>query len=223
MPITEPAIEIETASPAVASVIWLHGLGADGYDFVPIVPELGLAPTPAVRFIFPHAPERPVTLNGGYVKRAWYDIVAIDKYARQDAQGIRASEQEIARLIAREIERGIAPARIVLAGFSQGGAMALHTGLRYPERLAGILALATYLPLHDTVESEISPANRATPIFMAHGHSDAVVPLALAQLSYERLKALGLAVSWHEYAMAHGVVPAEIADIGRWLQQRLSP
>ena len=208
------ALEIETGPSPRAAVIWLHGLGADGHDFEPIVPELGMPAAPAVRFVFPHAPLQPVAINRGAVMRAWYDVTGD---GRQDAEGIRASQVRVEALIARERARGIAARSIVLAGFSQGGAMALHTGLRHPERLAGILALSCYLPLPETLEREASQASRDVPIFMAHGTEDPVIPLSWAMRSRDRLIALGYAVEWHEYPMPHSVCAEEIADIGRWL------
>lgn len=202
------------------SLIWLHGLGADGSDFVPMEDELKL-PVP-VRFIFPHAPMRPVTINGGFVMRAWYDIVATDIGAKQDSRGILTSQAEVEKLIAMEVARGIPPEHIFLAGFSQGGAIVLHTGLRHAQKLGGILALSTYLPLADTLAGEASDAARATPIFMAHGRSDPVVPYALGKLSEERLLAHGCTLDWHEYAMPHSVCQQEIADIERWLTQQIN-
>jgi len=210
------AIEIETAPAPRAAVLWMHGLGADGHDFEPIVPELGMPAAPAVRFVFPHAPLQPVAINRGAVMRAWYDVTGD---GRQDAEGIRASQVRVEALIARERARGIAARSIVLAGFSQGGAMALHTGLRYPERLAGILALSCYLPLPETLEREASQATRDVPIFMAHGTQDPVIPLSWAMRSRDRLGALGYAVEWHEYPMPHSVCAEEIADVGRWLKR----
>ncbi len=218
----DPPLEIEVGLRPTASVIWLHGLGADGYDFEPIVPELGIPPNLSVRFVFPHAPYRPITINNGYVMRAWYDITEIAIDAEQDAVGIRDSETYLHALIAREQERGIVSRRIVLAGFSQGGAVALHTGLRYPYPLAGVLALSTYLPLHELVDSELNHGNLDVPIFMAHGMADDVVPFALGEASYHFLKALGAHVEWHGYPMRHAVMPQEIADIGHWLQAVLS-
>jgi phospholipase/carboxylesterase len=212
------AIEIETAPAPTAATIWLHGLGADGHDFEPIVPELGLPKSTAVRFIFPHAPVQPVTINGGARMRAWYDVT---NDGQQDAAGIRASQARVETLIAREQKRGISPASIVLAGFSQGGAVALQTGLRYPERLAGILALSCYLPLPETLEQEVSQTNRDVPIFMAHGTQDPVIPLSWAMRSRDRLKALGYLIEWREYPMPHSVCAEEIADIGRWLRSVL--
>ena len=214
------AIEIETAPAPKAAIIWLHGLGADGHDFEPIVPELGLPESTAVRFIFPHAPVRPVAINGGARMRAWYDVT-LD--GQQDAGGIRASQAHVEALIARERRRGITAGAIVLAGFSQGGAMALQTGLRYPERLAGILALSAYLPLPDTLVQEASATNRDLPIFMAHGTQDPVIPLSWAKRSRDFLVGLGYAVEWHEYLMPHSVCAEEIADIGRWLPRILQP
>lgn len=216
-----PPVEIETGPNPTASIIWLHGLGADGHDFEPIVPELSIARKQPLRFVFPHAPYRPVTLNNGYVMRAWYDIVAIRQGAPQDAEGIRASAGIVHDLIARERQRGIPSERLVLAGFSQGGAVVLHTSLRYPERLAGVLALSTYLPLYDKVKDERHPANADTPIFMAHGTEDPIVPLALGEISRDMLRTLGAPVDWRTYAMGHAVVPPEITDIDAWLQRIL--
>jgi phospholipase/carboxylesterase len=204
-----------------ASVIWLHGLGADGHDFVPIVPELRLPPEPAVRFVFPHAPMRPVTINNGMRMRAWYDIVSLSAAGPPDETGIRSSAASVERWIAREVELGIAPRRIVLAGFSQGGAIALHAGLRHGARLAGILALSTYLPLHDRLSVEAAPANRDIPILMCHGREDPVLPMALGTMSRDWLRGLGYAVKWKDYRMQHQVSIEEIADISDWLQARL--
>lgn len=198
------------------SVIWMHGLGADGYDFEPIVPELQFKNKSKTRFIFPHAPARPVTINNGYVMPAWFDIHAIDEKAPQDEAGIRDTAKKITALISREHQRGVSSEHIVLAGFSQGGAIALHTALRYPHRLAGILALSTFLPLYDKVASEVSSANKDIPIYMAHGNYDPVVPLRLAKLSQKQLHELGYHVDWHEYPMEHSVIPPEIDDISTW-------
>jgi phospholipase/carboxylesterase len=211
-------IEVETGPAPRAAIIWLHGLGADGHDFEPIVPELSLPPATAVRFVFPHAPIQAVTINGGARMRAWYDI---GHDGRQDAAGIRASQSRVEALIARERGRGVAAHRIVLAGFSQGGAIALQTGLRHPDPLAGVLALSTYLPLADTLEKEASAAARDVPIFMAHGVEDPLIPLARAAQSRDRLSALGYRVEWHEYPMPHSVCAEEIRDIGVWLQRTL--
>lgn len=213
-----PTIETETAPQPAYSVIWMHGLGADGNDFVPIVPELRLNGL-AVRFIFPHAPLRPVTINGGYVMRAWYDIGYQDLSLKEDENGVRESQLAVEQLIAREIARGLPARHIVLAGFSQGGAIALHCGLRYPKRLAGVIALSTYLPLPDKVETELSDANRDLPILMCHGSQDPVVPLRLAQASCKRLLTLGFPVEWREYSMPHSVCAQEIDTIGEWLRR----
>jgi len=213
-------IELETSPNPTAAVIWMHGLGADGNDFVPIVNELNLTGAPGIRFIFPHAPTRPVTINNGYVMRAWYDIAFGDlegKTRKADEKGVRESQAQIGQLIARENSRGIASAKIVLAGFSQGGAIALHTGLRYPESLAGLMALSTYLPLADSFTAEAAPANAKTSVFMAHGTHDPVVPYAMGSDSHELLKKAGYAVEWHEYPMQHSVCLEEVTDIGRWL------
>jgi phospholipase/carboxylesterase len=214
-----PAIEIDTAPHPAHSVIWMHGLGADGNDFVPIIGDLGLSAV-AVRFIFPHAPTRPVTINGGYVMRAWYDIGYEDLSLKEDEKGVRASQAAIEALIGREHSRGVSHDKIVLAGFSQGGAIALQTALRYGHRLAGVVALSTYLPLPDKIEAERQLSNRNTPIFMAHGTEDPIVPLKLAQASCSRLINLGYPVQWHEYDMPHSVCPEEIAQIGAFLRER---
>lgn len=217
-----PHIQIETAPRPSAAVIWLHGLGADGNDFAGLVPELDLSGCPAIRFIFPHAPAIPVTLNGGYVMPAWYDILGTDLVSRQDAAGIRASGQAIDALIEREIARGIPARRIVLAGFSQGSAMALHTGLRFPQTLAGIMALSGYLPLAEHFAAERAAANAHTPIFMAHGNQDPVVAPARGEASRDLLTALGYPVQWHSYPMQHSLHPREIADIAVFLGQVLA-
>ena len=214
------AIEIETGPAPQSSVIWLHGLGADGNDFVPIVEELELPAAP-IRFVFPHAPMQAVTINGGHVMRAWYDIVSADLVGREDAAGVHRAARAIEALIAREKARGSVAGRIVLAGFSQGGAIALHTGLRYLERLAGVMALSTYLPLSNTLATERSVANHGTSILMAHGRQDPVVGLARASASRELLDGLGYAVEWHDYPMPHSVCAAEVADISAWLQRVL--
>jgi phospholipase/carboxylesterase len=208
------AIELETGANPQAAVIWLHGLGADGHDFEPIVPELDLAAP--VRFVFPHAPVRPVTINGGMRMRAWYDIFQLGGGPEDDA-GVRASQRLLEDLISKETGRGIAPGRIVLAGFSQGGAVALQTALRHPQRLAGILALSTYLPLAPKLESERAKANQDLPIFMAHGTYDDIIPIDRAQASRKHLEALGYAVEWHDYPMPHSVCAPEVADIAAFL------
>jgi len=211
------AIEIEITAVPTASVIWMHGLGADGHDFVDVVPELRLPARPGVRFVFPHAPMRPVTINGGSVMRAWYDIRDDQGQRREDPAGVRASQKAIEVLIQREKERGVPAAAIVLAGFSQGGAIALHTGLRHGERLAGVLALSCSLPLADALAAESAPANRDVPIFMAHGTHDPMIPMARALRAREVLTGLGYHVEWHEYPMPHAVCAQEIADISAWL------
>jgi phospholipase/carboxylesterase len=215
------SIEIETAPNPDAAVIWMHGLGADGHDFEPIVPELGLPATTRIRFVFPNAPLRPVTINQGHVMRAWYDIRALAGVRREDEAGVRQSARQIEALIARERQRGIAPGRLVLAGFSQGGAMAQHVGLRYPDRLAGILALSCYLPLASTLDTELSPANRDVPIFWAHGLHDPMLPLAMAEQGRAQIAALGYQIVWHQYPIPHSVSAEEIADVARWLARVL--
>src|SRR5689334_5555122 len=214
-----PPIQIDTAPDPRHVVIWMHGLGADGNDFVPIIGELKLSAV-AVRFIFPHAPARPVTINSGYVMRAWYDIGYEDLSLKEDEKGVRASQKAIEGLMEREIARGVPHQQIVLAGFSQGGAIALQTGLRYPHALGGIIALSTYLPLPDKIEAERHSASHSTPIFMAHGTEDPIVPLKLAQASCSRLINLGYSVQWHEYDMPHSVCPEEVEHIGAFLRER---
>ena len=213
-----PCIELETAPNPTCSVIWLHGLGADGNDFVPIIPELHLPENPAIRFIFPSAPSMPVTVNGGYVMPAWYDIVGRNLMDQEDGEGIKRSAKSIVELIEREVERGIAYQKIVLVGFSQGCAMALYIGLRLPQPLAGIIALSGYLPLAMSLNLEKHPANQRTPIFMAHGTYDPVVALDRAQASYALLEKLGYQVDWNEYPMEHSVNHEELGDISRFLQ-----
>ncbi len=218
-----PCVEIESAPQPTAAVIWLHGLGADGHDFASLVPELDLSGCPPIRFVFPHAPSMPVTVNGGYVMPAWYDILGPNLISQQDAAGIQASERAIVALIAHEVARGIPAEHIVLAGFSQGCAMALHTGLRLPHRLAGIMALSGYLPLVDRLAAERHPANAQTPVFMAHGTQDPVVVLARGEASRDALATLGQPVQWHSYPMPHSLHPREIADISAFLAQVLGP
>ncbi len=210
-------VEVEPRSGADASVVLLHGLGADGHDFESLVPELRLPGSTAVRWVFPHAPVRPVTINGGARMRAWYDIAGLDRRAPQDEAGIRASTAAVQALLAREHERGIASDRIVLAGFSQGGAIALFAGLREPARLAGLLALSTYLPLADRLAAEAHPANAAVPILMAHGTHDSMVPLALAEDSRALLLERGYDVDFRTYPMPHSLCAEEVADIREWL------
>jgi phospholipase/carboxylesterase len=216
-----PCIELETSPNPTCSVIWLHGLGADGNDFVPIIPELRLPSNPAIRFIFPSAPSMPVTVNGGYVMPAWYDIVGRNLMDQEDADGIRQSAASIIELIEHEVQRGIDYRHIVLAGFSQGCAMALYIGLRLPHQLAGIIALSGYLPLALSLNIEKHIANQSTPIFMAHGTYDPVVVLDRAQASLTLLEKLGYPVDWNEYPMEHSVNHEELADISRFLQEVL--
>ncbi|MFN3629568.1 MAG: alpha/beta hydrolase [Casimicrobiaceae bacterium] len=215
------AITLEPPSPATAAILWMHGLGADAHDFVPIVPELGLPADHAIRFVFPNAPIKPVTINGGQLMRAWYDIVSPDLERRVDEQGVRASQREIEALIEAQVSRGIASDRILLAGFSQGGVIALQTGLRHGSPLAGVIALSTYLACADSLGAEAAPQNREIPIFMAHGTFDPVVPLALGRLSRARLETHGYRVEWHEYGMPHSVCAEEIADLGAFVRRVL--
>ncbi len=210
-------IDKQTGADPRASVIVLHGLGADGNDFVPVAQELDLSSAGAVRFVFPHAPVIPVTINGGHAMRAWYDILGADLVQREDEAGLRRSLAQVEALIGREKARGVPASRIVLAGFSQGCAMALLTGLRHGERLGGIVGMSGYLPLAASTAAERHSANGATPIFLAHGRMDTVVPLQRALASRDALQALGYPVEWHEYPMAHSVCMEEIADLGRWL------
>jgi phospholipase/carboxylesterase len=210
-------IEVETATKPNAAVIWLHGLGADGHDFEPIVPEIVRQGERAWRFVFPHAPVRPVTINGGMSMRAWYDLKGLDRKAAEDVTGFRDTDAQIRLLIARESERGIPTNRIVLAGFSQGGAVSLYTAPRFSEKLAGVMALSCYLPRESSFAAERTPANDATPIFMAHGQGDNVLPMDLGVKSRDFLKAQGYAVEWRDYPMAHAVCAAEVADIREFL------
>jgi phospholipase/carboxylesterase len=211
------AIEIETGPQPTASIIVLHGLGADGNDFVPFAKELDLRSTGSVRYVFPHAPTMPVTINGGYVMRAWYDILGTDLVRREDEAGLRRSMALVNALIEAEVARGIPARRIVLAGFSQGCAMTLLSGLRHAERLGGLVGMSGYLPLAATLEAERSPANRDLPIFLAHGRHDPVIPLTRAVASRDALVAMGYPVEWHEYPMEHSVCGEEIVDLNRWL------
>jgi phospholipase/carboxylesterase len=217
-----PCITFDTGPNPTASVIWLHGLGADGNDFAPIASQLELGDCPPIRFIFPHAPVMPVTINGGYQMRAWYDIAEVDLVRREDAPGIRQSQAQIEALIAHENKRGVASNRILLAGFSQGCAMALYTGLRHPEALAGLLCLSGYLPLADTLAAERHPANQSTPIFLAHGEFDHVVPMARASASRDLLIKLGYDIDWHSYPMDHSVAEEEIDHIAAFVRHYLS-
>lgn len=218
-----PAVEINPAlTPAKASVIWLHGLGADGHDFESIVPELRLPKELAVRFVFPHAPMRPVTINNGMRMRAWFDISALERGATIDEAGVLQASQAVAALIAQEIEHGVPSQKIVLAGFSQGGAIALQCGLSYPQPLAGILGLSTFLPFTPALTRHFSSANKNIPIMLAHGTSDPMVPVQLGELCREQLTQLGHKPVWHIYPMQHQVCGEEIHDIARWLEQVLS-
>ncbi len=216
-------VVLNPCAAPVAAVIWLHGLGADGFDFVPIVEELRLPATLPVRFLFPHARTRPITINNGYVMRAWYDITSLGGgRTTEDEAGIRESEGVVRDYIEQQIATGIAADRIVIAGFSQGGAIALQTALRYPQRLGGVMALSTYLPLRQTLAKEANAANRDVPILMCHGSYDPMVPLALGEASREGLQGLGYSVEWRTYPMQHSVCMEEIADISAWLQARLA-
>ncbi|WP_313168805.1 alpha/beta hydrolase [Massilia oculi] len=212
-------IEIETAPNPEIAIVWLHGLGADGNDFVPIVRELDLSGLPGIRFVFPHANTMPVTINGGYVMRSWYDIVATDLVRREDEAGLRASQLQVEALIAREKARGIPASRIILAGFSQGCAMTLQTGLRHPEPLAGMMCLSGYLPLAGVAGAERNEASLSTPIFMAHGVQDPVVPFARAEDSRKVLESLGYQVEWHAYQMQHTLCLEEVQDIAKWIRK----
>jgi len=212
-------IDIETGASPTASLIVLHGLGADGHDFVSFAEQVELG---AVRWVFPHAPTRPVTINGGYVMRAWYDILGLEPPRREDEAGLRASQTLVEALIARERARGMPAARIVLAGFSQGGAMTLMTGLRHAERLAGLVGMSGYLPLAAETAAERSAANADVPIFLAHGNGDTVIPIERAVASRDALRALGYAVEWHDYPMPHSVCLEEVADLQRWLARVLA-
>lgn len=215
-------VEIESSPNPDVAIIWMHGLGADANDFVPIAQELNLQGLPGIRFVFPNAPAIPVTINGGYVMRAWYDILGTDIARREDEAGLRKSQGEIEKLIAREIARGIPAHRIFLAGFSQGCAMTLQTGLRYPEKLAGLLCLSGYVPLRDQVAAERNAANQQTPVFLVHGRGDPVIAIQRAEQSRDLLMELGYPVEWHEYMMPHSVCAEEIDDISHWLYRVLT-
>lgn len=216
-------IEVETGPQPAAAVIWLHGLGADGHDFEPLVPELGWPGAPDLRFVFPHAPVRPVTLNGGMPMRAWYDIVSLTGGRDHDRAGIEDSVAQATALIRRERQRGIPAGGIVVAGFSQGGAIALLAALRYPERLAGLIALSTYLLLDHRLEQDAHASNRDLPVFCGHGSYDPMVPCGLGETASARLRDLGCQVDWRSYAMPHAVCPQEVVDLSAWLRGRLSP
>ena len=219
-----PAIELETGNRPTHTVLWMHGLGADGHDFVPVVDELALPSSYRVRFLFPHAPSRTVSINHGMVMPAWYDfdIAEPDAVPNEDAASLYDSQHAIEALIARETQRGIPSGNIVLAGFSQGGALALQTGLRYGKKLAGIMALSSYLPLPQTLAAEAHAANASTPIFMAHGEMDNVIPMMVAAATRRQLLEAGYAIEWHQYRMAHSVCAEEIADIRTWLKRILA-
>jgi phospholipase/carboxylesterase len=217
--VSREAVEVETGANPTAAVIWLHGLGADGHDFEPIVPELVRPGERALRFVFPHAPIRPVTLNGGFAMRAWYDIVSLERRGPEDEGGMRASQATVETLIRRENARGIATSRIVLAGFSQGGAIALFAGVRYGEKLAGVMGLSCYLLLAGRLAAERGTANQATPIFLAHGVQDPIVAPLLGEQARTALQAAGYPVEWHTYPMPHSVCPREVADIAQWLRR----
>jgi phospholipase/carboxylesterase len=215
-------VELETAPDPQWTVLWLHGLGADGNDFAPIVPELVHPGWPALRFVFPHAPQRAVTINGGVRMRAWYDIREAELANRADDQGVRESVAQVEALIAREATRGIPASRLLLAGFSQGGAIALATGLRREAPLAGLIALSTYLPMHDRAAQTVTPQARTQPLFMAHGTQDPVVPCAAGERSATLLRELGFSVEWHRYPMPHSVCAEEIGDLGDWMSRRFA-
>ena len=219
---TLQVLEAQTGDNPVATILIMHGLGADGRDFIPIAEQLDLSSIGPVRFLFPSAPEIPVTINGGYVMPAWYDILAADLVRREDEAGLRQSQAAIEAIIGHETSRGMPANRIVVAGFSQGCAMALMVGLRHTERLAGIVGMSGYLPLADTIAAERSAANQGTPIFMGHGTHDGVVALPRAQASRDALAALGYTVDWHEYPMEHSVCPQEVADLEAWLLRILA-
>ena len=217
------SVIVETGPNPTATILWMHGLGADGHDFEPLVPELLAPGMPALRFVFPHAPVRPVTINNGYEMRAWYDIIGIDRRSAEDFSGIQASADAVTALIREQNALGIPSSRIVLAGFSQGGAMALHLATRFPEKLAGVIALSCYLPLAKDFASERSSANLATPIFMAHGSQDPVVPFAMGDESRRVLEGTGFRVGWHVYPMPHALCAEEVADLKSWLAGRFAP
>jgi len=220
MPDLLRAVEIETGGAVRSAIVWMHGLGADGHDFEPIVPHLGLKDR-GVRFVFPHAPRRAVTINGGLLMPAWFDVRSQDFGADIDASGIRASVVQVEALIAREKERGVPAGRILLAGFSQGGVIALCSALRHPERLAGVMGLSTFLTAEALVEGDLSAANAGLPVFMGHGDEDPMIPIAWAEAARDRLLALGHPVAWKSYPMAHQVCAEEIADIAAWIRERL--
>ena len=216
-------VTVETGPSPKFAIIWMHGLGADGHDFEPLVPELLDKGMPVIRFVFPHAPVRPVTINNGYEMRAWYDIIGIDRRSAEDFDGIKASADAVVQLIKAENQRGVPTERIAIAGFSQGGAMALHIATRYPEKLAGVIALSCYLPQSRELATSKSAANQATPIFMAHGYQDPVVPYPLGDDSRQLLQAAGYTVEWHAYPMPHSLCEPEVSDIRAWLKRVTAP
>lgn len=223
MPTMLETIETTTGPNPKFSVIWLHGLGADGHDFAPIVPELVRKEWPALRFVFPHAPVMPITINNGHAMRAWYDIVSLDfSKVREDAAGVRRSIVEIETLVARERDRGVPAGRILLAGFSQGGAITLAAGVRREQPFLGLIALSTYLPLMAETAAEATPKGLATPVFMAHGSQDPVVPEAAGKRSAEHLRSLGMNIDWKRYPMPHSVCAQEINDLGDWMTARFA-
>ena len=214
-------MEVAGGEQPLGTVIWLHGLGADGHDFEPIVPELRLSGEIELRFVFPHAPVRPVTINAGMSMRAWYDVISLDRSGPQDEAGIRESSETLVRLIEHEHERGISYDRIVLAGFSQGGAIAMHTAMRYPNKLAGLMVLSSWMPLESTLDAEVVQAARSQPrdlpVLMVHGSFDPILPIAVGQHARELMGQAGFTVQWHDYPMAHAVCAEEIAEIRKWL------
>jgi len=219
--VTLDSVEVTTGPEPDAAVLWLHGLGADGHDFEPLVPELLWPEAPDIRFVFPHAPVRPVTVNGGMAMRAWYDIVSLSSGRDHDQQGIADSVNQAAQLVGRERRRGITAGRIVVAGFSQGGAIALQLAIRYPEKLAGLIALSTYLLLDHRLGKDAHQANRDLPVFAGHGTMDPMVPIQLGEMTAERLRGMGYPVEWHSYPMPHAVCPEEVTDLSAWLRNRL--
>lgn len=216
-----PAVEINPAGEVKSSIIWLHGLGASGHDFEAIVPELDIPESLGLRFVFPHAPEVPVTINNGYVMPAWYDVTSTDFFQQEDEAGICTSVQLLENMIAHEIEQGVPEEKIILAGFSQGGAIVLHGGLRYQGKLAGILALSTYLPLREKLQQEHSQTSQTIPVMMMHGTQDAVVPMTLAEQSRDQIKNSGHQTGWHSYDMSHTVCSEQIRDIADWIKKIL--
>ncbi|WP_282166152.1 alpha/beta hydrolase [Shewanella japonica] len=214
-------ITVEPTTAATACVIWLHGLGDSGAGFAPVVPLLGLPQDHSIRFVFPHAPEQPVTINGGYIMRSWYDIKSMDLHDRADINGVLASEKAVKALIHEQIEAGIAAENIILAGFSQGGVMSLFSGLRFEHKLAGIMALSCYLPAGETLPDDLHPANANTPLLQHHGEQDEVVPLFAGKMAYDALNKAGYATTWKTFPMPHSVIPEQLTEIGQWITGRL--